>query len=79
MPSDSRHLNHLFTIVSPVISYREQYRGSELLREEQNRILEERVEMLKSHLDGSRKDSETKVRLLSKSTSKSTKSTKIVL
>ena len=79
MPSDSRHLNHLFTIVSPAISYREQYRGSELLREEQNRILEERVEMLKSHLDGSRKDSESKVRLLSKSTSKSTKSTKIVL
>ncbi|XP_067945325.1 coiled-coil domain-containing protein 158-like [Watersipora subatra] len=43
----------------------EQYRGSELLREEQNRMLEERVEMLKSHLEGERKDSHTKLESVS--------------
>ena len=41
----------------------EQYRGSELLREEQNRMLEERVEMLKSHIEGQNKDSQSKVGL----------------
>lgn len=43
----------------------EQYKGSELLREEQTRILEERVDLLKSQIDGERKDSQTKLESVS--------------
>jgi len=41
--------------------YREQYGKSELLREEQTRILEERVQTLKTDLDGERKEGQRKV------------------